>query len=60
MSEQELILKTNEELAAVAEDLYSKKKIVRKQTKLHQNAPNILRNLQTVIKIIKKGRSNVG
>ena len=42
MSEQELILKTNEELAAVAEDLYSKIKIVRKQTKLHQNAPNIL------------------
>ena len=56
MSEQELIFKTNQELAALADELYSKINGTWKQIKTSSKRPEYFEDLQTVIRIIKEGK----
>jgi len=54
MSEQELILKTNEELAVLANDLYSKIKMVTETDKTSSKRSEYFEDLQTVMRIINE------
>ena len=57
MSEQELILKTKEELTALAGDLFSKIKMLSETDKASSKRTEYFEDLQTVIRIINQRTS---
>jgi len=57
MSEQELILKTKEELTALAGDLFSKIKMLSETDKASSKRSGYFEDLQTVIRIINQRTS---
>jgi len=54
MSEQELILKTNGELTALAGDLFSKIKMLTETDKTSPKRSEYFEDLQTVLRIINQ------
>ena len=54
MSEQELMLKTNNELTALANDLVSKIKLLAEADKTSPKRSEYFEDLQTVMRIIKQ------
>jgi len=56
MNEQELMLKTNQELTALVDDLYSKIKILIETDKTSSKRSEYFEDLQTVMRIINQRR----
>jgi len=54
MSEHELMLKTNNELTTIANDLFSKIKLLTETDKASPKRSEYFEDLQTVMKIIKQ------
>jgi len=54
MSEHELMLKTNNELSAIANDLVSKLKMLTETDKASPKRAEYFEDLQTVMKIMKQ------
>ena len=56
MNEQELMLKTNQELTALVDDLYSKIKMLIEKDKTSSKRSEYFEDLQTVMRIINQRR----
>ena len=56
MNEQELMLKTNQELTALVDDLYSKIKMLIDTDKTSSKRSEYFEDLQTVMRIINQRR----
>jgi len=56
MNEQELMLKTNQELTALVDDLYSKIKMLIETDKTSSKRSEYFEDLQTVMRIINQRR----